>query len=296
MRRQEAAPAASLAALWASSNERVLRAYFDVQNATAGILPRADISEEIVVDEGHPFFFDHPLDHVPGILLIDGILALLEQLRGPRHVSLLDVRFRAFCEKNGRIDVVASPTSGRGRVMQHGREICSFAFSFDDRPPALNTAVTASNWSPADPVLVHKLRPENVLVSALVRDAQGFSCTASAPPPGHHLHDRPERSPLYAIEVARQELMLVAHGEVGIPLGMPMNLLGVRVKLDRALPSGAPIRISTTGDTPRRLGSMTLGEVRIDLRGLDGQALGEVTIKAQVVDPSTYQQQRRAVP
>ena len=55
-----------------------------------GFVPRASgtMRATLRVDESHPFFFDHPLDHIPGTLLIEGVWQLLEHL----PATAVDVR------------------------------------------------------------------------------------------------------------------------------------------------------------------------------------------------------------
>jgi hypothetical protein len=57
-------------------------------------------SATLVVDESHPYFFDHPLDHVPGILLAEGALQLVERAfdDDASYVRTLGLRFRRYCE------------------------------------------------------------------------------------------------------------------------------------------------------------------------------------------------------
>lgn len=67
---------------------------------------RTEFVTTLVVDETHPYFFDHPCDHVPGMLLLEGCtqLALNAFSRASslpqQHlsVSTYDVNFRQFVE------------------------------------------------------------------------------------------------------------------------------------------------------------------------------------------------------
>lgn len=45
-----------------------------------------EISGELLVDQSHPFFFDHKLDHVPGLLLAEGMLQLAMRAVGTNTV------------------------------------------------------------------------------------------------------------------------------------------------------------------------------------------------------------------
>jgi hypothetical protein len=68
---------------------------------------------DLVVDTDHPVFFDHPLDHVPGTLLVEAhrqvaAAALTERLGWAEPgLSSVEVSFDAFCE----LDVVTPVTA-----------------------------------------------------------------------------------------------------------------------------------------------------------------------------------------
>ena len=81
------------------------------------------------VDLSDPVFFDHPLDHVPGMLLTAAILELAE------HDSILEsdnvtfrLTFTRFCELNAPVQVTATrEASGTNRIQvtQSGRNIAT---------------------------------------------------------------------------------------------------------------------------------------------------------------------------
>src|SRR3954451_13757799 len=41
---------------------------------------------QLPVDESHQYFFDHPLDHVPGMLLLEGLIRLAEHATSSGNV------------------------------------------------------------------------------------------------------------------------------------------------------------------------------------------------------------------
>src|SRR5262245_44761898 len=83
----------------------------------------------VCVDLSDPVFFDHPLDHVPGMLLMAAILELAE------HDSMLEsdnVTFRLtctrFCELNAPVQVTATGEAcGKNRIQvtQSGRDVAT---------------------------------------------------------------------------------------------------------------------------------------------------------------------------
>ncbi|NEA28219.1 AfsA-related hotdog domain-containing protein, partial [Actinomadura bangladeshensis] len=86
---------------------------------TASVIERF---RELVVDESDPFYFDHPLDHVPGMLLFSGLLELAGRADGlraggrrpARVVAGLD--FTRFCELDRGTTLSCRPVPGRNRA------------------------------------------------------------------------------------------------------------------------------------------------------------------------------------
>lgn len=61
------------------------------------------LTGELLVDQSHPFFFDHKLDHVPGLLLAEGMRQVATQAVAKNtalcdyFVSHFDVSFNKYC-------------------------------------------------------------------------------------------------------------------------------------------------------------------------------------------------------
>lgn len=91
----------------------------------------------LVVDPADPTFFDPPVDHVPGLLMLDGLqqLAVAAACRhlgsGPEHVKVtsMDMKFARFCEFAPEITCALElDEDGRGGAIschQGGRRACS---------------------------------------------------------------------------------------------------------------------------------------------------------------------------
>jgi 3-oxoacyl-(acyl-carrier-protein) synthase len=250
----------------------------------------------LVVDESHPYFFDHPLDHVPGILLAEGALQLVERAAqdDATYVRALGLRFRRFCEKKGPIAITLGGDL-RGRFEQRGEIVATFDMELA-RAHAREVSAREARTPTVDASLLHKSRAENVLVAPLERTADGYVATLLAPPRGHFFEDGHAafHSPLYVLECARQTVMLGAHSVLGIPLGLPMTLLSVRVSLDAPVPRGAALRMRLHETAPKRAWGALLADARVTLLS-DRGALGEVRVRAQVQDRAAYEAQRGAV-
>lgn len=80
---------------------------------------------ELVVDRAHPVFFDHPQDHVPGLLLVEAFQQAAFAALGDPGAGLesLDVAFERFVELDATVEVrteVAGPVVAV-RVEQGGQ-------------------------------------------------------------------------------------------------------------------------------------------------------------------------------
>ncbi|MBI4509976.1 MAG: hypothetical protein HY698_10110 [Deltaproteobacteria bacterium] len=270
------------------------------------------------VDESHPYFFDHALDHVPGILLLEGGLQLVELVassaaaRPPGTEIFVDevrMAFSKFCEKDRPVEIrlhrdgveaLASQASAfTGTIEQDGQSLASIHFRVAQ---AQSVAVGASRPVPKRPrptrELLHKHGDEQVLVLPLEPCGNGtFACEPLPPPTGHIFEDGSPSflSPLYLLEIARQATMLVAHTVENIPLGLPMNLVDVRLALEKPISRSEPLRLEIAPLKQVHLGTTHIARVQVLLCGMTG-VLGRVEITAQVVDAETYQKQRSGSP
>jgi len=73
----------------------------------------ADFVASLTIDQTHPYFFDHPCDHVPGMLLLEGCaqLALAAAARRVK-VSAYDVDFYQFVECDAPVTLAAHIETG----------------------------------------------------------------------------------------------------------------------------------------------------------------------------------------
>ena len=113
------------------------------------------------VDLSDPVFFDHPLDHVPGMLLTVAILELAE------HDSILEsdnvtfrLTFTRFCELNAPVQVTATrEASGTNRIQvtQSGRNIATGLLGRRETQPLMErVTVPALQEAPVSSELVHR--------------------------------------------------------------------------------------------------------------------------------------------
>lgn len=257
------------------------------------------------VDEGHPYYFDHALDHVPGILLLEAALQLTEVALADLGLTThqpcsLGVRFRRYTEKQAPIRLSCQRDSAQRftvRIEQAGQCVCEVEVGTTEavqRPhapvPPATTGLPDSKW-------LHKARPENRLVHELeLRDGALGVVTAELPDT-HALSDGPagSLSMLYFLEVARQCFMLVAHGKLAVPLGTPMNLVDLRFSLNAPIPRRGHLWLSPSFSPVEWTGTTRTSKVTMQLCDAQG-AFGQASIVSQAIAPEAYAAQRQTEP
>ena len=268
---------------------------------------------ELRVCEQHPFYFDHPLDHVPGILLLEGMLQLCEvalqaSARTARDwfVSAVEVSFRRYAEKDQPIIIELAPSPDAPHVMdlsvrQSADLLCSATIAV--RSGALGLLAARRRVEPPPPAVplvdrrwVHKERLENVLI-APVEPEQGRGVLAARTTvlaPGHALADGDPRqlSILYFLEAGRQTLMINAHKRCGVPLGTPMNLVDLRFTLDAPLPRHEALTIRPVFELRGWNGLMMTTPFALEICAGE-HCLGRGEGRAQTMAREMYELQRK---
>jgi len=249
---------------------------------------------QLLVNEAHPYFFDHPLDHVPGILLIEGVLQLAELAIPPRsgrvaYVNALEIKFQRYVQKEGAIDLQLEQDKDlpvfRAKVRQGGKLMCTCTLGIAYGPahealPAAPFTATACR----DKAVLHKDRQENVLVSDMSDVARGLSVETLKPADEHFFQKGGPKhySMVYFLEVARQCFMQIAHTHRRIPLGTPMNLVALSFTLDRPIPTNSPLLLAPQADFDAPEQSFKTNRICIDLFN-QGEKIGQAVITAQLL-------------
>ena len=318
----------ALARQWLQSTTQGLHGFFAAQRAVLQLLPQApaqrgtatpaprplpaapliaepgrnpdgSLQARLLVDEAHPYFFDHPLDHVPGILMLGGLLELAEWNAPAGHwVKSIKLSFRRFCEKDRPVSLRMQPEAGgqwQGSVEQSGDVACRFSLSLAEGR-AWPVAPAQSTHGRPSAELLHKHRPENILVSPLFDLADGYkACETHAPPPGHCLAAGADGryGMLYLLETTRQFVMLIAHTVWNVPLGLPMNLLSIQLELDRPLGADETLTIAhrPTPLAEHSESAIVVVETRLSS---GSQPIGRASIVAQALTVEAYAKQRHA--
>ncbi|WP_433478600.1 AfsA-related hotdog domain-containing protein [Spirillospora sp. CA-142024] len=268
---------------------------------TASVIDRF---RELVVDESDPFYFDHPLDHVPGMLLFSGLLelavradALRARGRRPGRVAA-GLDFTRFCELDRGTTLSCRPVPGRNRAWtvaarQGAEEVCGGSIAFADQAPEPSAAAAPlapparAGRAPAD--LVHRRRPENILVGEPVRPSRGVvECAVLRPPAG----ERPPaefRGPVEIVEAGRQFATMLEHEEHGRPMDATLLWVALRLDIPYRVRRDVPLLLRwpvTRVPGRRSRCAATLADAST------GADLGSLAYEAYAVDPEQYERTR----
>jgi 2-oxo-3-(phosphooxy)propyl 3-oxoalkanoate synthase len=256
---------------------------------------------ELAVDQSHTFFFDHPLDHVPGTLLVSSALDLALEAEADGTAGAvwgrvrLDVRFTKICESD-RPTTLSCSRAGEGWdwevvAVQDGRAVCTATVGFDPgAPPAGAPGDTVAEA--ADACLVHRHRPENIMVGEVRRPDDGPPESLILPPPdGHPLRslDPEFRTPIEIAEAGRQFGIMLEHTESALPLDAQMLWLSMAVDIPYRVRRDVPLSLRSVERLHRghrAISTMLLAEAAT------GAELGRITLGSYNVDPARYARMR----
>lgn len=249
---------------------------------------------DLRVDQADPFFFDHPLDHVPGTLLVCAMVELARQ-----KITTPDDRrvkgtmtFRAIGElKPAPVLHIGPPQAGRRNmfVTQESSVVADGWFEFSSEPgPAWIRQEGAGERLPAQAALVHRTRPENVMIGEPSLTYRQVTGGVVSPPDGHALSGhRADVRPIEAlIEAGRQLSTWLSHRFGGWPLDTQILWVGVTADLPVALPRSLPVSLRWK---PAPI-SRNKAEFHFDVVADDAweTVLGSLVYASKAVRPDVY--------
>ncbi|GII82698.1 hypothetical protein Ssi03_06880 [Sphaerisporangium siamense] len=266
-------------------------------------------SAALAVDPGDPYFFDHPLDHLPGMALVSGLLDLLRatgaglpERAGSRMA--LTLALPSFCELDAPVHLEATrlPADASGlpgarkvvlRARQFDRAVCEGEAVFAPAAPVPEgTATGPDHPDQRDGTLVHRHRAENVLVSGMIPDGSTRTVRVRRPADGHPLAagpGEPARAEV-VIDAARQFGTMICHVEHSLADDARLVLLSIEADL----PGGvlADLYLRWTWRPPVRGRS----RMEIDVVAGDpaGEACGGVGLDYYAASPAVYRRLRGA--
>jgi 3-hydroxymyristoyl/3-hydroxydecanoyl-(acyl carrier protein) dehydratase len=170
------------------------------------------LSAHLKVDQRHPFFFDHPLDHVPGLLLLEGAVQLAQtRAAGSKYVSRIEASFLKYALFGSPILLTATDTVTEGRsrydvlIGQAGTLRARIQVEISDYRSAAGTAGDRAPVVPCAREAVNKARPENVLIGVPTVTADAATVRVRPPPPDSRMSDSAHLiHPLYLLEAFMQ--------------------------------------------------------------------------------------------
>ena len=158
----------------------------------AALLPQPDTAAPhqalLRVDRAHPFFFDHPLDHLPGLLLLEAAVQLVQRGAPSGHfVSAIEGRFLRYALFDAPVYLEARPLgqmihcvtlSQRGQARAEITvTLAPFAL-----PAAQGSQPRPLGLCPAPQTALNKTRPENVLIATPQISGDSVSAWLLPPP------------------------------------------------------------------------------------------------------------------
>lgn len=218
--------------------------------------PQGGWSAPLRIPEGHPFFFDHPLDHVSGMLSICGLFDLVDVTTGDRlecsgRRLVAELAFPVMGDLDQPTTLTAAPDGLADglwfvRSEQPRGVICDGWVEVSGAPTPVVVRQRPDGPAvrcPAD--LVHRTRAENVLLGPPVDDEDGIVVPLLRPGRGHYLtgYGLYGYSARGVIEASRQFLTLLVHQAAGRPLDTQIVWLSFGTDLPCAPPADVPLSL-----------------------------------------------------
>jgi hypothetical protein len=245
------------------------------------------------VDPADPVFFDHPLDHVPGMLLVVAGLELAEHaaMLQPDTVSLR-LTFIKFCELDAPVEVSAIRETGGNRIefVQSGRSIARGMLRRPDTgPTAVPAPVPTLRGGSISGELVHRADPRNIALGPLT--VQGGRVWARIREEAA-IGGLPPRACGVAsiVEAARQFAIAILHRWGGHPMGIKMIFVGITADVPTAVPLSRMARALswqvTSAQQTRKL------DIAVYALGDRATKVGTIVIASRCVGEVEYAQLR----
>jgi hypothetical protein len=228
--------------------------YSDVKDRTP------ELVDKLPVDRSHPMFFDHPLDHIPGMLMLSEAMRQVGK-KGPaeRRRMAATFTFHKFAEFEPAVETWMTPGETDGswdsEMVQNGTVLCGGRFSTPNSGPWAEVAdevpdTNPDGWRPPPRVpasghLVRRSRSENVLLGQPASNEDLVRVALIDPPEGHYFRARAAdaRSAEEMVEAARQFATLLWIRDPGTKPEAQLVLNEVEFDLPCSLPRSALVEL-----------------------------------------------------
>jgi hypothetical protein len=258
-------------------------------------------SGRLPIELDDPYHFDHPIDHLPGMALVCGLLDLVRRsgaanLESAGQRTTLSIAFPAFCELDETVRLRAtreSDVDARFALLaQQGKQVVCAADLTVRHGVAADTGSggTPVAWLPAESAVVHRRRPENVLVTGMATRGDTRVVAVRPPRPGHALAGNPYRLELL-VDAARQFGTMICHVEHERPADSMFVMNSITVDVPSGLRDHVFLRWQVI---PPGRGQL---HIAVDVVAGDpaGAACGSVGFDYRVASPAAYRRLRGEV-
>jgi hypothetical protein len=258
--------------------------------------------DELLVDQRHPFFFDHPLDHVSGMLLLTALLERVRASEGDAERDAgrmgIDLEFHRLCELDRPVTLFAERADDVHTVaaMQDDSAVCSGAITL---VPGDSQLPPARDHGPVVPIaagLVLRADPRNVLIGEPTVAADHLRAALLSPPPGHFLrrasshHNGDDRYCVEEIVEAGRQFLTVAGYQVhGRPAGTQLVWISLTADLPTAPPRSIPLALRWPVSPAR--GNRVVFDIDVVVRGTDS-VVGQLSFSVRCCTPVAYHRLR----
>jgi hypothetical protein len=207
---------------------------------------------QLIVDESDPVIFDHGVDHVPGMLILHGIAELVERASlgpaGECAAASFDLTFTRFVEKDRPANVVIAPAGPQlwhAELAQLNRTVVAGKVGTISLDALGYHKVSERTASPplAAAALVHRRRPENIVVSPLRTMASGYVVDYAPSEAVRTKRFEDAHCPLDIVEAARQFMILLSHAVCGYDLDRRLILNRLIVTMPKLFPRTAAVHL-----------------------------------------------------
>lgn len=214
-----------------------------------------ELVETLPVDRTDPMFFDHPLDHIPGMLLLSRAMSRVVRDAGPdARRTAGRFAFHRFAEFSPDVETRWVPEAGGtwvSETVQDGTVLADGRFTLTaDAVPDSATDGPPDGAEPAPRVpahgdLVHRCRSENVLLGRPAEDDELVRVALLDPPVRHHFRDRApdERGAEEIVEAARQFGTLLWNTDPATKPGAQLVLNAMEFDVPLSVPRSVPAEL-----------------------------------------------------
>jgi hypothetical protein len=260
----------------------------------------------LLVDQNHPFFFDHPLDHVSGMLLMTGLLDLVRASADPflgtrsgRRVRL-SLKFVKFCELDQRVLLIAEPDPANGgdkwaiRAVRGDCTVCEGTIELvRDTERLPRWPADGRPVAPCMPALVHRADSSNVVLGAPTICDGCYHVPLVSPPAGHFLrrHGEDRYGVEEMIESGRQLFTAATHIAHEQPAGTQLVWIVLNADLPAAPVRSVPLALDWVVRPPR--GNTGVFEFTLVANGTSHR-VGSLSYVMKSFTPAAYQQLRES--